>query len=466
MIKFFNTFTRKKEAFKPIKKNIVGMYTCGPTVYDYAHIGNLRTYIFEDLLRRYLKYKGYKVKQVMNLTDVDDKTIKKSQENNLSLDEYTKKYKTAFFEDLKILNIEKAEIYPEATKHIRQMIALIQKLLNKNYAYLANDNSIYYNIKKFKDYGKLAHINLSNLKAGARVKQDEYEKQQVNDFALWKSYDKSDGNVFWDAEFNINGKKQTIRGRPGWHIECSAMSMAYLGETFDIHTGGIDNIFPHHENEIAQSEAATNKKFVNYWIHDEHLIVDGKKMSKSLGNFFTLRDLLQKKYSPRAIRYLFLSTNYRKKLNFTFKSLEAAQNSIDTLDNFVQLQTNDKMGSNIKKLIKSAKEKFENSLDDDLNISKVLAVIFDFIKEINKLKLNSRNVKEVKALIKKFDSVLGLNLKEKKLQLTEDIKKLIKQREKARKEKNFKTADKIRNDLLKKGIILEDTHEGVIIKNE
>ncbi len=401
----------------------------------------------------------------MNITDVDDKTIKGSQQKKVSLNEYTKKYKAAFFQDLKTLNIEPAEIYPEATKHIKQMIILVQKLLDKGYAYLADDNSIYYNIKKFKNYGKLSNLKISNLKLGARVKQDEYKKKQLNDFALWKSYDKEDGDIFWDAEFKINGRKHKIHGRPGWHIECSAMSMNYLGENFDIHTGGIDNIFPHHENEIAQSEAATNKKFVNYWLHSAHLIVNGKKMSKSLGNFYTLRDLLKLNYNSRAIRYLLLSTHYRKKLNFTLESLKAAQNAVNTLDNFMQIK-HDKNGSNINNLVDLTRNEFEIALDDNLNVPKALAVIFDFIHELNKLKLNSKNVKKAKTLIKKFDKVLGLNLKENKITLNLEIKKLIKEREKARKKQDFKTADKIRNELQKHGIILEDTPTGVIIKNE
>jgi len=288
-LRFFNTITRKKEEFVSIEPGKVGMYTCGPTVYDYAHIGNFRTYMFEDLLRRYLEYKGYEVTQVMNITDVDDKTIAGSRAKKVSLSEYTKKYIDAFFDDLDTLNIERADFYPEATTHIKEMVELVKKLLDKGFAY-RSDGDIYFKLSSFKDYGKLSKMKLENLKIGARVGKDEYEKEEASDFALWKGWDEKDGDVFWETEIG--------KGRPGWHIECSAMSMKYLGEHFDIHTGGIDNMFPHHENEIAQSESATGKKFVNFWLHSLHLIVEGKKMSKSLGNIYTLRDILEKGYNP------------------------------------------------------------------------------------------------------------------------------------------------------------------------
>jgi cysteinyl-tRNA synthetase len=297
-IKFYNTLTRHLDSFKPIEKDTVKIYSCGPTVYDYAHIGNFRSYIFSDLLRRFLKYEGYKVIHTMNLTDVDDKTIRRSNEENMSLKEYTDKYIKVFFEDLETLNIEKVEYYPRATEHINEMIELIKKLDKNGYTYEA-DGSIYFNISKFKEYGKLSKIDLSGMKSGVRIDVDEYNKEDVRDFVLWKG--KKEGEPFWETEYGA--------GRPGWHIECSAMSSKYLGETFDIHTGGVDLIFPHHENEIAQSECASGKKFVNYWLHCAHLIVNGEKMSKSKGNFYTLRDLLKKGYSPKAIRYLLLSTN-------------------------------------------------------------------------------------------------------------------------------------------------------------
>src|SRR3989344_3228869 len=326
-LKLYNTLTRKKEIVKPIKDKIVKLYTCGPTVWDYAHIGNFRAYVCVDILKRYLKYKGFKVKHVMNITDVDDKTIKGANREGISLKDYTRKYEKLFFEDIEALNIDKADVYPRATEHIKEMVEIIKKLLKNKVAYKSDDGSVYYDISKFKDYGKLSHTKISSLKEGARVKQDSYEKEEARDFALWKAYSPEDGNVFWETEIS--------KGRSGWHIECSAMSMKHLGNHFDIHAGGIDLVFPHHENEIAQSEASTKKKFANYWFHNEHLLVNGQKMSKSLGNFFTLRDLLQKGFNPKAIRYLLLSANYRMQLNFTEEAVKSAENAVQRLSDFM-----------------------------------------------------------------------------------------------------------------------------------
>ena len=456
MLKLFNTLTRKKEEFKPIKKGIVNMYTCGLTTYNYGHIGNFRSFIFADLLRRYLEYKGFKVKQVINITDVDDKTIKKSKEEKVSLKQLTKKYEDAFFEDIKILNIEKSNYYPKATDHIKEMIELINILLKEEFAYKAEDG-IYYRISKFKDYGKLANIKSKELKSGARVNVDSYDKEDANDFALWKFYDKEDGDVFWDAKIG----NEVLKGRPGWHIECSAMSMKYLGKTFDIHTGGIDLVFPHHQNEIAQSEAATGKKFVNYWLHNEWLLFDGKKMSKSLGNFYTLRDLLEKGYNPGSIRYLLLSTHYRQQLNFTFEGLEASKNAVDKIQDFydkIKANGNDE----VKGIVNETKKKFDEAMDDDLNISEALAVIFEFMNEINKLILSKKSVKLVKDLMNDFDKVLGI-LKEKG-KLPDEIKKLIEQREKLRKEKKFKEADEAREEIKNRGYLIEDSDKGTMWK--
>jgi cysteinyl-tRNA synthetase len=464
MLRFYNSLTKKKEAFKPINDNEVRMYTCGPTVYDFAHIGNFRAYVFEDLLRRYLKFKGFKVIQVMNLTDVDDKTIKGARSKGISLEEFTEKFKKAFFEDLKTLNIEKAEFYPEATKTIPEMVELIKKLLAKGFAYKGEDNSIYFSIKKFKDYGKLSGFKISELKEGARVKQDEYEKENARDFALWKAYSKEDGNVFWETELG--------KGRPGWHIECSAMSMKHLGEHFDIHTGGIDNKFPHHENEIAQSEAATGKKFVNFWLHCSHLIVDGKKMSKSLGNFYTLRDLLSKGFSPLVIRFVLLSTNYRNELNFTEKSLKEAESVLDKFNELIsklkiikEKETQKpKKKIAVEPLINEARNSFEDALDDDLNISLGLTRLFEFMKKINKLidenALTKNDAEKILFFLKRINSVLGvMDFQEKALD--EKLMALIEEREKARKEKNWKKADEIRELLRKNGIELSDTKDGV-----
>jgi len=454
MLKLYNTLTRKTEAFQPLHGKSVGMYTCGPTVYDFAHIGNFRAYICQDILRRYLKFKGYKVRQVMNLTDVDDKTIKGAKKEKISLKEYTARYKNAFFEDVDALNIERAEVYPPATGHIPEMVSMIKELLKNNIAYKSEDGSIYYNVSKFRDYGKLALLERSNLEAGARVKQDEYGKEEARDFALWKSWDKEDGDVFWETELG--------KGRPGWHIECSAMSMKYLGKTFDIHAGGVDLIFPHHTNEIAQSEGATGKNFVKYWFHNEHLIVNGKKMSKSLGNFYTLRDLLKKGFSAKSIRYVLMAAHYRQKLNFTEKSLKSAENTIQRLKDFILNLKNASGKDSDKKipaLIAKARKDFEKAMDDDINMPQALAAIFDFIKDVNKLEIGKKDAASVLGVMKEFDKVLGL-LEFEEGSLEEDIEKLILQRDEARKKKDFKKADKIRSELMKKGIILEDTDKG------
>jgi len=470
-LKLFNTFGRKIQVFKPIHKNKVIMYTCGPTVYNYAHIGNLRAYLVADLLKRYLEFKGFKIKHVMNITDVDDKTIRNSRKEGVNLKEFTEKYTKYFFEDIKTLNVRKADLYPKATDTIDDMVTLINKLIEKGLAYQGEDGSIYYKIRKFKDYGKLSRIKIEELKSGARVKQDEYTKEEAHDFALWKAWTPEDGDVFWEPTFVINDKKIKVKGRPGWHIECSVMSMKHLGETFDIHTGGVDLIFPHHENEIAQSEGATGKKFVNYWIHNEYLIVEGKKMSKSLGNFITLRDLLEKNYDPKAIRYVLLSAHYRQKLNFTFNELEAAKRTIERMIDFIDRLKEikgEKDNKKISKLIEKTRKDFEDSMDNDLNINNALAVVFDFIRNVNKILaeegISEKNAKQAHDLMMDLDSVLGfLEMREKKkLKIPKkQIDDLIKKREEARKKKDWKTADTIRAKLKKMGIVLEDTAEGV-----
>ncbi len=441
MLKLYNTLTRKKENFRAIKEKKVGMYTCGPTVYDYAHIGNFRAYIVADLLKRYLEYKGFKVKHVMNITDVDDKTIKRSKELKISLKKFTEKYTKAFFEDLKKLNIEKANFYPKATENIKQMVSMVEKLLKKKYAYEVKDG-IYFRVNKFKKYGKLANLDLKKLKAGARVKKDEY-KETLNDFVLWKFWDKEDGNVSWETKIG--------KGRPGWHIECSVMSSKYLGKHFDIHTGGIDLVFPHHTNEIAQSESANNCKFVNFWVHNEFLLVDGKKMSKSLGNFYTLRDLL-KKYDCLAVRYLLMSGHYREQLNFTLKGLENAKRSVDRLKVRVLefKKSKDKKGSVSKYL-----QNFEKVLDNDLNIAEALEIVWKLIRDSN-----VGGSLKYKTLLK-FDKVLGLGL-DKTEKFSGEILGLIKKRDKARKGKNWKDSDKIRNALLKKGVKVSDNAGGSV----
>jgi cysteinyl-tRNA synthetase len=465
-IHFFNTLTHQKEKFVSIEPGKVKMYTCGPTVYDYIHIGNLRAFLFEDIVRRWLEYRGFQVTQVMNLTDVDDKTIKASRAQDIPIKQHTERFVKAFFEDIEALNIEKATYYPKATEHIPEMVALIKKLLEKGYAYRGEDDSIYFAISKFKDYGKLAKIHVEELKAGARVKVDEYAKEEASDFVLWKAWDKDDGDVFWETEIG--------KGRPGWHIECSAMSMKYLGDTFDIHCGGVDNLFPHHENEIAQSEAATGKRFVNYWLHNEHLLVEGKRMAKSLHNYYTLKDLIAEGYDPTAIRYLMMSGHYRQQINFTFEGLEAARKTLERLTNFVNrlLEINGKpAGDKINQLNEGAQKGFEAAMDDDLNVSVALAHLFDFVRDVNNLLDNGEVSKEegrrVCDLMSKFDKVLGVigQVKEKQ-KLSKEAEKLISRREDARKNRDWKTADQIRDELKTMGIIVEDTAEGIKWKIE
>lgn len=456
-LQFKNTLTGKKEDFTPISQGKVRLYTCGPTVYNFAHIGNFRTFMFEDLLRRYLKYKGFQVTQVMNITDIDDKIIRDSQAQGRKLREFTDPYTEAFFQDLDTLGIERAEIYPRATDHISEMVSIIKTLVARGMAYEV-DGNYYFKISSFPDYGKLAKIDTASLKPGARVASDEYEKESVSDFALWKAWDEKDGDIYWETEIG--------KGRPGWHLECSAMSMKYLGDRFDIHTGGVDNIFPHHENEIAQSEGCTGHPFVNYWLHAEHLIVEGRKMSKSLGNYFTLRDLLDKGYSGTAVRYVLLATHYRQQLNFTFQGLDAAAAALERYNDFIRnLESHpggDSDGS-ASEVLRTARERFESELDDDLNISGALGVVFDFIRDMNRLRadgtLSTEDVRAALELIRSFDTVLGFELKSESLD--DEIESLIAQRTEARRTRDFATADRIRDDLVSRGIVLEDTPQGV-----
>jgi cysteinyl-tRNA synthetase len=460
-ISLFNTLTRKKEVFKSLDQGKVKMYTCGPTVYDYAHIGNFRAFLFEDLLKRWLVHRGFNVMHVMNLTDIDDKTIKGSQKQQVPLRQFTDFYVKAFFEDIKTLNILPADVYPRATDYIPEMIVLIKTLIAKGYAYRDEDGSIYFAISKFPDYSKLSKVKTGELKVGARVTQDEYAKEEAQDFALWKAWVPEDGDVYWETELG--------KGRPGWHIECSAMSMKYLGEHFDLHCGGVDNIFPHHENEIAQSEAATGNKFVNYWLHNEHLLVEGKKMAKRFGNFYTLRDLLSKGYDPIAIRYLLMSTHYRQQFNFTFEGLESAKGAVDRLKNFVRrLHDTDGKDSRGKVAVLSAKLEacFGGSMDGDLDIGIALASLFDFVREVNNLldanKVSKVEAAEVGGLMMLIDEVLGVIGKvEEEEVLPAEIDALVQKREEARKAKNWKDADEIRVQLKTMGIVLEDTSQGV-----
>ncbi len=458
-LRFKNSFTRKKEDFIPIEAGKVKIYTCGPTVYNFQHIGNFRTFMWGDILRRYLKYKGYDVTYVMNITDIDDKIIRDSQAQKKSRKEFITEYVDAFLEDLDSLGFLRPDIQPYATDHIDGMVEMIQKLVERGFAYEI-DGNYYYKISAFKDYGKLANLDMDGLKAGARVSTDEYEKDSVSDFALWKAWQESDGDIYWETPLG--------KGRPGWHIECSVMSQKYLGNHFDIHTGGVDLLFPHHENEIAQSEGCTGTKSVNYWLHGEHLIVEGKKMSKSLGNFYTLRDIINKGYAGVVVRYLLASTYYRQQLNFTFAGLDAARNALERYNDFIvnlKSYKGSESDNSAGAIIEKAKAGFEDALDDDLNVSGALGVVFDFIREINRIKadknLSADERDNALDTINAFDSVLNFtyHINTDNTDSTE-IESLIQQRADAKKNKDFVLADKIRADLLKQGIILEDSRDG------
>ena len=462
-MKFYNTINRKKEDFKPIKDGEVKLYTCGPTVYNYAHIGNFRAYIFEDLLRRSLEFSGYNVYQVMNITDIDDKTIRRSIEDKVSLNDLTDKYTDAFFEDLDKLNILKAHEYPRATKFVKEIIEMIETLEKKGYAYKVDDGSVFFRVSKFSEYGRLANLNPDEMKVGGRVDNDEYEKEEIRDFALWKGYKQEDGPVSWDSPWG--------KGRPGWHIECSAMSTHYLGSSFDIHCGGVDNIFPHHENEIAQSKCALDDKFVNYWLHNEHLLVDSQKMSKSLGNFFTIRDILDKGYKPEALRYVLISSHYRQKLNFTLNRLDDAQKAINKLRELNRRLNNvnsegEGDSSKIEEINNLVIEQFRLSLEDDLNISEALGALYKWVNKVFVL-LDSNNINKIESkacieVLSRIDLVLGVV--DSKSDLSPEMKKLISDRELARKNKDWQESDRIRDLLKSKGVLIEDTPEGTTWK--
>jgi len=463
----YNTEKRIKEKISPLKGDTVLMYTCGPTVYDFAHIGNFRTFVFEDLLRRSLKFFGLHVKQAMNLTDIDDKTLKGAIERKITLKEFTEPYIDAFFEDLRTLHIEPVEFYPKATDYIPEMIALIQKLIDKKIAYFGADGSVYFSIHKFPSYGRLSHLHLHELKAGAseRVASDEYDKETAADFVLWKRYDpERDGEIYWESPFG--------QGRPGWHIECSAMAMKLLGESIDIHVGGVDNIFPHHENEIAQVEACTCKQFVAHWVHAEHLLVNHKKMSKSLGNFYTLRDLLQKGYKGTTVRYLLLQGHYRMQLNFTFEGLDAADAALERFKDFIfRLRgiKDEKSYGLVQPLLKSALAQFTEAIAEDLNLSPAFGALFDLVREINALcdaeTVGKAEAKEVLKFLERCDLVLGvLPLEEKEEPVPKELQEALAEREKARKDKNWAAADVARAFISSKGYMIEDTPQGARLK--
>jgi len=467
MMNVYNSLTRRVEELKPLEGNEIRLYTCGPTVYNFAHIGNFRAYAFEDILRRVVQFNGMKIRQVMNLTDVDDKTIRGANAAGVALTDYTKTYKDAFFADLKKLNIQPAEVYPAATDHIPEMIALVQKLMDKGVAYQSEDGSVYFKVREFPGYGKLAHIDFDNQRTGLRCAADEYDKENVGDFALWKAWEESDGPVGWDSPWG--------RGRPGWHIECSAMSMKYLGETFDLHTGGIDNLFPHHENEIAQAEAATGKEFVRTWMHCAHLRVNGEKMSKSAGNFFTLRDLLEKGYTGREIRYVLINAHYRTGLNFAFSALEDARKALDKIDRCVEgisgsrVEHVERVESAGQIVVPEWAEKclaeFTEAVNDDLNLPRAFAAVFDLVRQTNGAVATM--TKEVSSAVlgvfKRMDEVLGVIFFEnekKQEEIPAEVKQLLDARAEARKSKNWAESDRLRDEIAALGWTVKDSREG------
>jgi cysteinyl-tRNA synthetase len=494
-LKLFNTLSRSIQEFTPLNPGKVGMYCCGPTVYDFAHIGNWRTFVFADLVRRTLEFSGYDVRHVMNITDIEDKIIKRVREQKISLREFTGKYETAFLDDLKALGCREPHVKPRATEYIAEIIALIEKLIARGVAYKASDGSVYFSIEKYRGcgchYGQLLKLNFDEMRAGARVSADEYEKESVADFALWKARVPDDGDIFWPSPFG--------EGRPGWHIECSAMSMKVLGESFDLHLGGEDLKFPHHEDEIAQSEGATGKSFVKYWLHGAHLLVEGKKMSKSLGNFFTLRDLLAKGFTGREVRYLLLTAHYRETFNFTLDGLAGAKSALARIDECLsklrEAAANHKEAQEPENEII---EQFTDALNDDLNISRAWAVVFDWIRKKNTWLLTEfvtesesvhslvsrspgsgeeahmasvlatremRAAKAASALAtwNKIDSVLGISVKT-ETEIPAEILALAEARTEAKKARDFKRADAIRDELKSKGWVVEDSPKGIKLK--
>ncbi|HEX3529671.1 MAG TPA: cysteine--tRNA ligase [Thermoanaerobaculia bacterium] len=467
----FNTLGRQLTRFEPIEPGVARMYTCGPTVYNDVHIGNLRTFMFEDLLRRSLRYLGYRVVQVMNVTDVDDKTIRGAHQAGISLDEYTEPFIASFLRDLDILHIERAEHFPRATHHIAEIIALIARLVERGFAY-ETDGSVFFSIARDGDYGRLSGFDLAQVRRGERVASDEYAKEDVRDFVLWKGV--KPGEPAWESPWGP--------GRPGWHVECSAMSMKYLGESFDLHCGGVDLIFPHHENEIAQSESATGHPFVNTWVHSEHLIVDGQKMSKSLGNQYTLKDLMDRGYAPRALRYALLAVHYRQKLNFSFEGLDAAAGALRRVDEMrfrlthsedpARKTTEPRLAETLAKLPRD----FAAALADDLNIAAALAALFIFVKEVNvaveERRLGPGDKERILAALADADRVLGLldpatwpaaaapGHQATAEAENEEIEGLIQARKEARQRRDFAASDRIRDELAGRGILLEDTPQG------
>jgi cysteinyl-tRNA synthetase len=458
-IRFFNTYSRQLEEFAPPDPagRKIDVYTCGPTVYSRAHVGNFRAYIFEDLLQRHLESRGYKVRRVMNITDVDDKTIRGARDARVPLTEFTAQFKDAFFQDADRLRIKRADEFPAATdqRYIDRMISMIETLISRGLAYQAEDKSVYYRINKFPEYGKLAHFDLAQLQPSGRVKHDEYDKEHIGDFALWKAWDDEDGEVGWDSPWG--------RGRPGWHIECSAMATALLGDQIDIHCGGVDNIFPHHEAEIAQSEGVTGKKFVRYWLHCAHLLVDGQKMSKSLGNFYTIPDVLEKGYTGREIRYALMRVHYRTQLNFTWEGMKEARESLGRIDDWLarlRETAGDKMDN--KKIDNQRGHEFAEALDDDLNISAALGFLFETVRETNRaMDQNGLEASSASAWLNWWERINNvLDLEAETAELPAAVAKLAEARAQARLAKDFRKSDELREELSARGWEVRDTKDG------
>ena len=463
-LRFFNTYSRELEEFKARDDHKIDIYTCGPTVYSRAHIGNFRAYVFEDLLQRHLEARSFKVHRVMNITDVDDKTIRGAREAKVPLQKFTQQFKEAFFEDAETLRIKRADEYPAATDHryIDKMIAMISALIAKGLAYQADDKSVYYRINKFPNYGKLAHFNLDELKSTGRVKHDEYDKEHIGDFALWKAWDEDDGDVKWDSPWGP--------GRPGWHIECSAMATAILGDQIDVHCGGVDNIFPHHEAEIAQSEGVTGKKFVNYWLHCAHLLVDGQKMAKSLGNFYTVPDVLEKGYNGRELRYALMRVHYRTQLNFTWDGMKEARESLGRIDDWLErlrgIADNDPSRTGDKRSASNTQHpigsEFEEALDDDLNISAALGFLFETIRDTNRaMDENKLDAKTAAAWLNWWSRInQTLDFESGEVELPAEVAKLAEARAQARLAKDFRKSDELRDQLNALGWEARDTKDG------
>ena len=465
-LQLFNTETRQKEVIQPADGKTIRMYTCGPTIYDFAHIGNFRTYVFEDILRRAIQFFGFPVIQAMNITDIDDKTIRGAIAKDIPLKQFTEPFRLAFFEDLEKLSIQPVEHYPNATDFIPEMIQIIEKLMENGSAYRSPNGSIYFSIRKFPSYGRLSRLQLTELKVNASGENeaDEYDKENASDFVLWKAYDaERDGKIFWESPFGP--------GRPGWHIECSAMAMKLLGHSIDIHCGGVDNMFPHHENEIAQSECYSGCRFARYWLHAEHLLVDHKKMSKSLGNFYTLRDLLNKGYTGAEVRYLLLSSHYRTQLNFTFAGLDGARSSLTRISDLVdRLRAIQQEGPAIcAGILQRAEDQFQAAMADDLNTSAALGALFDLIRELNiqadNQQLSSLDAKNALTLLETWNTVLAV-LPLEKQEAPPYLVKLLEQRNAARLERNWQQSDLLRDEILSAGYIIEDTPTGGRLKKK